>query len=47
MQQLNEDSIDYIFQQEGSPAHYKDVPWHLKGNLPQKWIGLTGKKVTR
>jgi len=25
MPQLNEDSNDYIFQQDGSPAHYKDV----------------------
>jgi len=23
--QLNEDSNDYIFQQDGSPSHYKDV----------------------
>jgi len=25
MPQLKEDSNDYIFQQDGSPAHYKDV----------------------
>jgi len=25
MPQLNEDSNDYIFQQDGSPAQYKDV----------------------
>ena len=42
--QLNEDSNDYIFQQEGSPAHYKDVGWYLDRNLPQRWIGRTGKE---
>jgi len=25
MPQLNEDSNDYIFKKDGSPAHYKDV----------------------
>jgi len=29
MSQLNEDSSDYIFQQDGSPAHYKDVRGYL------------------
>jgi len=45
--QLNEDSNDYIFQQHGSPAHYKDVREYLNRNLPQRWIGRTRKKVTR
>ena len=47
MPQLNEDSNDYIFQQDGSPAHNKDVRGYLKPNLPQRWIGRTGKKMTR
>jgi len=29
MPQLNEGSNDYIFQQDGSPAHYKEVRGHL------------------
>jgi len=44
MPQLNEDSNDYIFQQDGSPAHYKDMRRYLNRNLPQKWIGRTGKE---
>jgi len=44
MPQLNEDSSDYIFQQDGSPAHYKDVRGYLNRNLPQRWIGRTGKE---
>ena len=44
MPQLNEDSNDYIFQQDGSPAHYKDVRGYLNRNLPQRWIGRTGKE---
>ena len=44
MPQLNEDSNDYIFQQDGSPAHYKDVRRYLNRNLPQRWIGRTGKE---
>ena len=43
MSQFSEDSNDYIFQQDGSPAHYKDVLGYLKRNLPQRWIGRTGK----
>jgi len=42
--QLNEDSNDYIFQQDGSPAHCKDVQGYLNRNLPQRWIGCTGKE---
>jgi len=44
MPQLNEDSSDYIFQQDGSPARYKDVRGYLNRNLPQRWIGRTGKE---
>jgi len=41
MSQLNEDSNDYIFQQDGSQAHYKDALGYLNRNLPQRWIGRT------
>ena len=44
MPQLNEDSNDYIFQQDGSLAHYKDVRRYLSRNLPQRWIGRRGKE---
>jgi len=44
MPQLNEDRNDYIFQQDGSPAHYKDVRGHLNRNLPQRWIGQTKRR---
>jgi len=45
MPQLNEDSNDYIFQQDSSPAHYhKDVRGYLNRNLPQRWVGDTGKE---
>jgi len=44
MPQLNEDSNDYIFQQDGSPAHYKDLRGYLNRNLPQRWIGRTGNE---
>ena len=42
--QMNDDSNDYIFQQDGSPAHYKDVRGYLNRNLPQRWIGRIGKE---
>jgi len=29
---------------KGSPANYKDVRGYLNQNLPQKWIGRTGKE---
>ena len=45
MPQLNEDSNDYIFEQDVSRAHYhKDVRGYLNRNLPQMWIGRTGKE---
>jgi len=44
MPQLNEGSNDYIFQQDSSSAHYKDVRGYLNRNLPQRWIGRTGKE---
>ena len=45
MPQLNEDSNDYIFKQDGSLAHYKYVRGYLNLNLPQRWIGRTGKEA--
>ena len=40
MPQLQEDIVDFIFQQEGAPPHYHlDVRAHLKGILPGCWIG--------
>ena len=44
MPQLNEDRNDYICQQDGSPAHYKDVRRYLNRNLPQRCVGRTGKE---
>jgi len=44
MPQLNEDRNDYIFQEEGCLAHYKDVQGYLNRNMPQRWIGCTGKE---
>ena len=44
MPQFNEDSNEYIFQQDGSPAHYKDAQGYLNRNLPQRWITRTGKE---
>jgi len=44
MPQLNEESNDYIFQQDGSPAQYKDVRGYLNRNLLQRWIGRTEKE---
>jgi len=43
MSHFNEDSNDYIFQQDGPLAHYKDVRGCLNRYLPQRWIGRTGK----
>jgi len=40
MPQLQEDSEDFIFQQDGSPLHFHfDVRVHLNANLPDHWIG--------
>jgi len=44
MPQFNEDSNDYILQQDGSPAHHKAVRGYLNRNLPQRWLGRTGKE---
>ena len=44
MPQLNEDSNDYIFQQDGCPTHHKYVRRYLNRNLPQRWTGRTGKE---
>jgi hypothetical protein len=40
MPQLHEDSHDFIFQQDGVPAHFHlHVRHYLNANLPQQWIG--------
>ena len=40
MPQLQEDIVDFIFQQDGPPPHYHlDVRAHLIANLPGRWIG--------
>jgi len=40
MPQLQEDIVDFIFQQDGDPPHYHlDVRAHLNANLPGCWIG--------
>jgi len=44
MSHLSEDSNDYTFQQDGSPAHHKDVRGYVDQNLPQRWMGRTGKE---
>ena len=39
MPQMNEDSDDDVFQQDGCPAHFhNDVRNYLFTNLPQSWI---------
>ena len=40
MPQLQEDSKDFIFQQDRAPPHFHfDVCAHLIANLPGRWIG--------
>ena len=40
MPQLQEDIVDFIFQQDRAPPHYHlDVHAHLNANLPGRWIG--------
>jgi len=40
MPQLEEDIVDFIFQQDGAPPHYHfDVRAHLNAILPGRWIG--------
>jgi hypothetical protein len=41
--QLEEDSNDFIFQQDGAPPHFHmAVRNHLNAHLPQRWIGRAG-----
>ena len=45
MPQVNEDSDDYVFQQDGCPAHlHNDVRDYLNTNLPLRCIGRFGQK---
>lgn len=40
--QLQEDSKDFIFQQDGTPPYFHfDVRAHLSADLPGHWIGHT------
>jgi hypothetical protein len=40
MPQLHEDSHNFIFQQDGAPAHFHlDVRHYLNASFPQRWIG--------
>ena len=40
MPQLQEDIVDFIFQQEGAPPHYHlDVRAQLNAIFPGRWIG--------
>ena len=42
---MKEDSDDYVFQQDGCPAHFhNDVRDYLNINLPQHWIGCFGQE---
>ena len=44
MPKLEEDSQDFIFQQDGAPPHFhNDVRWYLNEHIPQRWIGRTGR----
>jgi hypothetical protein len=41
--QVEEDSNDFIFQQDGAPPHFHmAVRNHLKTHLPRRWIGRAG-----
>ncbi|PNF27666.1 hypothetical protein B7P43_G14706 [Cryptotermes secundus] len=43
--QMNEDSGDYIFQQDGAPPHlHLNVRRFLNESLPQRWIGDMGNE---
>ena len=41
---MNEDSDDYMFQQDGCPAHFHDIQDYLNTNMPQCWIGHFGQE---
>ena len=44
MPQMNEDSDDYVIQQDGCPAHFhNDVRYYYNTNFPQRWIGRLGQ----
>ncbi|GBO20425.1 hypothetical protein AVEN_196227-2, partial [Araneus ventricosus] len=43
MPQLDSDSTDYIFQQDGAPPHWStEVRTFLNQHLPKRWIGRNG-----
>jgi hypothetical protein len=42
--QLQEDSDNFILQQDGAPPHFHlEVRRHLNTTLPQRWIGRTSR----
>ena len=44
--QLQLDSEDFIFQQDGAPPHFHfDFRAHLSANLPGRWVGRASHKV--
>ena len=45
MSQMNDDNDDYVFQQDGRPAHFhNDLRDCVKKNLPQRWIRRFGQE---
>jgi hypothetical protein len=41
--QLEKDSDNIIFQQDGSPPHFHTAVWnHQNAHIPQRWIGCAG-----
>lgn len=43
--QKNEDSKDFILQQDEAPSHWqRNIQSSLNVSLPQQWIGRTGNK---
>jgi hypothetical protein len=41
--QLEEDSNDFTFQQDGAPSHFHMAVWnHLNAHLPRRWISCAG-----
>lgn len=41
-----EDSLDFIFQQEGAALHFHDdVRRYLNDHLPKSWMGRSGRDV--
>jgi hypothetical protein len=42
MPQIDDDSDDFIYQQDGAPPHHRHlVRSYLSQHVPQRWIGRT------